>query len=164
QQATLSVQRQSGRTQQMSGGYVQDIFTPVSPPVSTVSARVDHWRNYNGHNLETTVATGLPTANPRAAIPARRATGATPRPAAGCAQEQNLGETHVRGVQTDVEYRIGSSWRVSGAYVYDEANVTDGGVANTALVGKYVPQVPLHHGTFQVAYSSSKVATIALSM
>ncbi len=29
----------------------------------TLSARVDHWRNYDGHNLETTVATGLPTAN-----------------------------------------------------------------------------------------------------
>ncbi|PYQ68916.1 MAG: hypothetical protein DMG04_30195, partial [Acidobacteria bacterium] len=56
------------------------------------------------------------------------------------------------------------SWRVSGAYVYDEAKVTDGGIANALLVGKYVPQVPLHHGTFQVAYSNPKVASIALSM
>jgi outer membrane receptor for Fe3+-dicitrate len=42
--------------------------------------------------------------------------------------------------------------------------ITDGGVANAGLVGKYVPQVPLHHGTFQVAYSNPKVASIALSM
>jgi len=67
-------------------------------------------------------------------------------------------------VQTDVEYRIAASWRVSGAYVYDQAKVTDGGVANAALVGKYVPQVPLHRATFQVAYSNPKIASIALSM
>jgi len=259
QRATLTVQRASGGTQQTSGAYVQDIFTPVSQLVVTLSARVDHWRNYNGHNLETTVATGLPTGNNRASIADRSDTVVSPRAAAlyhvsdrvsvwgaansgfrsptltelyrqfsvgavttfpnsdlgperlvggeagvnfaparnvtarltwfdnhltdpvanvtqaaafctgravpaGCAQKQNLGETHVRGVQTDVEYRIGSDWRVSGAYVYDEAKVTDGGVANAALVGKYVPQVPLHHGTLQVAYSNAKVATIALSM
>src|SRR5205823_14676225 len=80
------------------------------------------------------------------------------------AQRQSLGQTHVRGLQTDVEYRIGSFWRVSGAYVYDQAKVTDGGVANAALVGKYVPQVPLHHATFQVAYSNSKYANVALSV
>ena len=32
----------------------------------------------------------------------------------------------------------GSSWRVSAAYLYDQAKVTDGGVANAALVGKYL--------------------------
>jgi iron complex outermembrane receptor protein len=83
---------------------------------------------------------------------------------AGCAQKQNLGATRVRGAQADVEYRIGSSWRVSGAYVYDEAKVTDGGVANAALVGKYVPQVPLHHGTFQLAYSNPRIASVALAV
>ena len=31
------------------------------------------------------------------------------------AQKQNLGQTRIRGVQTDVEYRIGSFWRVTGA-------------------------------------------------
>jgi outer membrane receptor protein involved in Fe transport len=80
------------------------------------------------------------------------------------AQKQNLGQTRIRGVQTDVEYQIGSFWRVSGAYVYDQAKVTDGGVANAALVGKYVPQVPLHHGTFQIAYSNPKYASVALSV
>ncbi len=249
QQGTLSVQRVSGGTQQMSGGYVQDIFTPVSQLVITLSARVDHWRNYDGHNLETSVATGLPTANNRGSIVERSDTVVSPRAAAlvhvsdrvsiwgaansgfraptltelyrqfsvgavttrpndqlgperlvggeagvnvaparnvtarvtwfdnrvsdpvlnvtlnaTTAQKQNLGETRVRGVQTDVEYRVGSSWRVSGAYVYDEAKVTDGGVANAALVGKYVPQVPLHHGTVQIAYANPKVASIALSM
>jgi len=245
----LSVQRISGGTQQISGAYAQDIFTPVSQLVITLSARVDHWRNYDGHNLETTVATGLPTANNRSSIVERNDTVVSPRAAAlyhlsdrvsvwgaansgfraptltelyrqfsvgavttrpndqlgperlvggeagvnvaparnvsarvtwfdnrvtdpvlnvtlnaTTAQKQNLGQTRVRGVQTDVEYRITPSWRVSGAYVYDEAKVTDGGVANAALVGKYVPQVPLHHATFQIAYSNPKIASVALSM
>jgi iron complex outermembrane receptor protein len=80
------------------------------------------------------------------------------------AQKQNLGTTRVRGVQTDVEYRVAQWWRFSGAYVYDQAKVTDGGVANAALVGNYVPQVPLHRGTLQVAYANPKYINIALSM
>jgi outer membrane receptor protein involved in Fe transport len=245
----LSVHRISGGTQQISGGYVQDIFTPVPQLVITLSARVDHWRNYDGHNLETTVSTGQATGNNRPTIADRSDTVVSPRAAAlyhvsdrvsvwgaansgfraptltelyrqfsvgavttrpndqlgperlvggeaglniaparnvsarltwfdnrvrdpvlnvtlnaTTAQKQNLGQTRVRGVQTDVEYRIGSFWRVSGAYVYDEAKVSDGGVANAALVGKYVPQVPLHHATFQVAYSNPRYASIALSM
>ena len=247
--SVLSVQRVSGGTQQLSGAFLQDIFTPVPQLVITLSARVDHWRNYDGHNLETTVSTGLPTANNRPSIAERVDTVVSPRAAAmyhvtdrvsiwgaansgfraptltelyrqfsvgavttrpndqlgperlvggevgvnvsparnvtarltwfnnnvddpvlnvtlnaTTAQKQNLGQTRIRGVQTDVEYRIGSFWRVSGAYVYDEAKVTDGGVANAALVGKYVPQVPLHHGTFQIAYSNSKYATVAFSV
>ena len=78
----LSVHRISGGTQQISGGYVQDIFTPMSQLVITLSARVDHWRNYDGHNVETTVATGLPTANNRPSIAERTDTVVSPRAAA----------------------------------------------------------------------------------
>jgi iron complex outermembrane receptor protein len=80
------------------------------------------------------------------------------------AQKQNLGATRIWGIQTDVEYRIKSSWILSGAYVYDQAKVTDGGVSNTALVGKYLPQVPIHRGSLQVAYASPKYLNAALSM
>ena len=69
QAATLSVQRFSGGSQQSLGAFVQDIFTPIDKLVLTLSARVDRWNNYNGHNLETTVATGLPTVNNRPSIP-----------------------------------------------------------------------------------------------
>ncbi|HMF97612.1 MAG TPA: TonB-dependent receptor [Vicinamibacterales bacterium] len=247
--SVLNIHRVSGGTQQISGGYLQDIFTPMSQLVITLSARVDHWRNYDGHNLETTVSNGQPTPNNKPSIPERTDTVVSPRAAAlyhlsdrvsvwgaansgfraptltelyrqfsvgavttrpndqlgperlvggeaginvapahnvtarltwfhnqisdpvsnvtlnaTTAQKQNLGETRIRGVQTDVEYRIGLQWRVSGAYVYDQAKVTDGGVTNAALVGKYVPQVPLHHGTFQVAYSNPKIANVALSV
>jgi len=259
QQATLSVQRVSGGTQQISGGFVQDIFTPTSQLVITLSARVDRWNNYDGHNLETTVSTGQPTGNNRPSIPERNDTVVSPRGAVlyhvsdrvslwgaansgfraptltelyrqfsvgtvttfpngdlgperlvggeagvnvaparnvtarftwfdnrvtdpvanvtqanafctarsvpvGCAQKQNLGATRIRGVQTDVEYRIADAWRLSGAYVFDNAKVTDGGPNNPALVGKWVPQVPEHRGTLQVTYTNPKIATIALAM
>ena len=247
--STLSVNRISGGTQQLSGAFVQDIFTPTDKLIVTLSARLDHWRNYDGHNLESSAITGLPTVNNRPNIPERSDTVVSPRGAvmyhvtdrvsvwgaansgfraptltelyrqfsvgaittrpndqlgpeslvggeagvtvapagnvtarltwfnnyvddpvlnvtlnATTAQKQNLGQTRIRGVQTDVEYRIGSFWRVTGAYVYDQAKVTDGGVANAALVGKYVPQVPLHRGSFQVAYSNPRYATVAFSM
>jgi outer membrane receptor protein involved in Fe transport len=245
----LNIHRISGGTQQISGGYLQDILTPMSQLVITLSARVDHWRNYDGHNLENTVASGQPTPNNRPSIGERTDTVVSPRAAAlyhvtdrvsvwgaansgfraptltelyrqfsvgavttrpndqlgperlvggeagvnvapartvtarltwfdnrvsdpvsnvtlnaTTAQKQNLGETRIRGVQTDVEYRIGSSLRLSGAYVYDQAKVTDGGVANAALIGKYVPQVPMHHGTFQVSYTNPKIASVAVAM
>jgi outer membrane receptor protein involved in Fe transport len=249
QQATLSVQRVSGGTQQSLGAFVQDILTPTSKLVLTLSARVDHWRNYDGHNLETTVATGLPTANHRPSLSDRtdtvvsphigalyhvsdRVTGwgavnsgfraptltelyrqfsvgaVTTRPndqlgperlvggeaginvaparnvsvrltwfdnrvrnpvsnvtlTATLAQKQNLGRTRVRGIQSDAEYRLGASWRFSGAYLYDQATVTDGGVANAALVGKFLPQVPKHRGSMQVLYSNPRYASVALGL
>jgi outer membrane receptor protein involved in Fe transport len=82
----------------------------------------------------------------------------------GCAQKQNLGKTRVNGFQTDLDYRVGTSWRFSAGYIYDEAKVTDGGLANAALVGKAVQQVPKNRGSLQVAYSSAKYATVALGV
>jgi outer membrane receptor protein involved in Fe transport len=249
QQATLSVERVSGGTQQIMGAFVQDIFTPVSKVVVTLSARVDRWRNYDGHNLETTVATGLPTVNDRPSIPERTDTVVSPRLAglfhvtdrvsvwgaansgfraptltelyrqfsvgavttrpndqlgperlvggeagvnvapahnvtarvtwfdnritnpvsnvtltATLAQKQNLGATRVWGVQSDVEYHPATFWRVSGGYLYNQAKVTDGGAANAALVGKYLPQVPVHRGSAQVAYSNPRYVSVAVAM
>ncbi|MBI3403083.1 MAG: TonB-dependent receptor [Acidobacteria bacterium] len=249
QAATLSVQRFSGGTQQSLGAFVQDIFTPIDRLVLTLSARVDRWNNYNGHNLETTLATGLPTANNRASIPDGNDTVVSPhvgalyhasdrvsvwgaansgfraptltelyrqfsvgavttRPnellaperliggevgvniapaknvsvrvtwfenritnpvlnvtlSSTLAQKQNVPETQVRGVQTDVDYRVGSSWRFSAGYVYDDATVTDGGTATAALLGKQLQQVSKNRGTLQAAYSNPKYATVTLGM
>jgi len=259
QPAILSVHRVSGGTQQSLGGFAQDIITPVDKLVLTLSARVDRWRNYDGHNLENSVATGAPTGNNRPSLTDKNDTVVSPHLGAlyhitdrvsawgavnsgfraptltelyrqfsvgavttfpssdlgpehlaggeagvnvaplrdvtiratwfdnrvtdpianvtqvasfcssravpaGCAQKQNLGKTRVRGVQTDVEYRLGSDWRFSGAYVFDDAKVTDGGVANAALVGKYLQQVPKHRGSLQARYSNAKVATVALGV
>src|SRR5438067_4050599 len=53
QGAILAFNRVSGGTQRSAGVYGQDILTPVSNVTVTLSARVDNWRNYNPHNLET---------------------------------------------------------------------------------------------------------------
>jgi len=77
--AALSVKRISGGSQQSQGVFVQDILTPTSKAVITLNARVDHWRNYDGHNLETTVATGNPTANNKPSLADRTDTVVSPR-------------------------------------------------------------------------------------
>ena len=249
QAATLSVHRVSGGTQRTAGVYLQDIFTPIDKLVLTLSARVDNWNNYDGHNLETTVATGNPTANNRPAIDAKDATVVSPHlgalyhisdqvsvwgaansgfraptltelyrqfsvgavttlPNANLeperlvggelgvnvipihnvsvrvtwfdntisnpvlnvtlsatqAQKQNVPESQVKGVQTDVDVRIGASWRFSAGYVYDDATVTEGGPLTANLVGKWLQQVARNRGTMQIAYSNPKVATVALGI
>ena len=50
--------------------------------VVTLSARVDSWKNYNGHIFETSVATGLPTAGNRGDLPDKDDTVVSPRAAA----------------------------------------------------------------------------------
>ena len=54
---------------------------PTTRVSITAGARVDRWRNYNARNLETTVATGLPTAASRT-LPERDDTVVSPRLAA----------------------------------------------------------------------------------
>ena len=80
--------------------FVQDVFTPVSKLVVTLSARLDHWRNYDAHFLETSVATGLPTANNR---PSCTTSGGQP-PA--CLQDRN---------DTVVDPRVGALYHLTGA-------------------------------------------------
>jgi len=76
-------------------------------------------------------------------------------------QRQNLGETRIWGLQNDLEYRVGSSFRFAAAYLYNQATVTDGGAANAALVGKFLPQVPAHRGSIRASYSNPKYLSIA---
>jgi iron complex outermembrane receptor protein len=77
-------------------------------------------------------------------------------------QRQNLGRTRIWGWQNDLEYRVGSDWRVGAGYLYNEARVKEF-AANPALVGLYLPQVPKHRGSVNVAYVNPKVATLALT-
>jgi outer membrane receptor protein involved in Fe transport len=76
-------------------------------------------------------------------------------------QRQNLGRTRIQGVQSDVEYRAGSWWRFSGAYLYNQAAVRES-PGDPALVGNALPQVPRHRGTLQVAYANPRYATVAV--
>jgi outer membrane receptor protein involved in Fe transport len=81
QQAILNGRRNSGGTQRSAGLYLQDVFN-MKNVVLTLSARVDSWKNYNGHIVETSVATGLPTAGNRGDLADKDDTVVSPRAAA----------------------------------------------------------------------------------
>ena len=81
QQATLSGFRNSGGTQRSVGLFLQDVFT-MNDLVLTLAARVDSWKNYNGHIYETNSSTGLPTAGNRGELPDKDDTVVSPRGAA----------------------------------------------------------------------------------
>ena len=251
QGAILALQRVSGGTQKSAGLYAQDILTPVSNVTLTFSARVDYWRNYDPHNLETAVIAGTAVSNrpacatsggtPPACLQDRSDTTISPRIAARyqanswlsvwgdigsgfraptlnelyrqfrvgtvlttandqlgperliggeagisltplknvtirttwfdnrvtnpvsnvtltvvganvTQQRQNLGETHIWGIQTDIDYRMGTAFKLTAGYLYNQAKVTDGGAANAALVGKFLPQVPEHRLSYRLSY------------
>ena len=79
--ATLTGRRNSGGTQRSAGLYLQDMFN-MNNLVLTLSARVDSWKNYDGHIIETSAATGLPTAGNRGDLADKDDTVVSPRAAA----------------------------------------------------------------------------------
>jgi outer membrane receptor protein involved in Fe transport len=248
----VTLERVSGGTQRSLGLFVQDLITPTPRLTLTFAARVDRWRSYNAHNLETNVPSGTPTANNRPTLPDRDDTVASPRaaalyhvsewlsvwgdlgwgfraptlnelyrqfrvgqvltlannqlgperlvggnlgvritparnvsvrttwyynrvkdpvsnvtqsvtPATTTQQRQNLGRTRISGLQTDVEYRLGTSYRVSAGYVYGRARVVEF-AANPALVGNYLPQVPKNRGAAQFTYLNPRYVTATLGL
>jgi outer membrane receptor protein involved in Fe transport len=209
---------------------------------------VDNWRNYDGHNLETTIATGLPAAgnlptlaerddtvvSPRAAVLYRfgeqvSAWGAVstgfraptlnepyrqfrvgalltranhelgpeqvvsselgvnllPLPemtvratffdnrvedpifnltiAENEQQRRNLERTRVRGLQTDVDYRLGTAWSVSAGYVVNDATVRESSL-NPALVGNRLAQVPKHRGSVRVSWADARYISVGVGL
>jgi outer membrane receptor protein involved in Fe transport len=78
----VTLQRVAGGTQRNVGAFVEDVITPVSRLTLTASARLDHWRNYDAHDLETIAATGLPAPQNMPVLPEGRDTVASPRVAA----------------------------------------------------------------------------------
>ena len=248
---SVTLLRRSGGTQRSLGLFVQDLITPAPKLTVTLAARVDNWRNYNGHFLEANFLAGLPpTANNRPSLPDRDDTVVSPRFAAlyhvtdwmsvwgdlgwgfraptlnelyrqfrvgtvltlandqlgperlvggevgirlspvrnvsvrttwydnrvedpvsnvtltvagpnVTQQRQNLGRTRITGLQTDAEYRFGTFFRLAGGYLYGRAKVTEF-EANPTLVGKYLPQVPKHRGSVQLAYFNPKWVNVSV--
>jgi outer membrane receptor protein involved in Fe transport len=76
--ATLTGRRNSGGTQRSAGLFLQDVFN-MNNFVLTLSARVDNWTNYDGHIIETSAVTGLPTAGHRGDLPDKDDTVVSPR-------------------------------------------------------------------------------------
>jgi len=249
---TRTLRRVSGGTQRSTGLFIQDILTPVPRVTITAGARLDNWRNYDAHNLETSLPSGSPTAAHNPNLPERDDTVVSPRVAAmyrlsdeinvwssfsygfraptlnelyrqfrvgailtqanfdlgperlkggeigvnvlplsnllvratffdnrirnpvanvtlnaGTRRRQNLGRTQVRGVQFDADYRLGTDWRVGGGYVYDDARVREYNpipAPAVSLVGKYLPQVPRHRGSFRVIYTNPSFATVSFDV
>ena len=67
----VTLKRISGGTQRSIGVFVQDVIAPTDSLTLTLSARVDQWRNYDGHNLEAAFPSGVPTANNAPSLPDR---------------------------------------------------------------------------------------------
>jgi outer membrane receptor protein involved in Fe transport len=256
---TIVTRRISGGTQRSLGAFVQNVMTPVDRLSLTLSVRVDNWRNYNAHNIETTVATGQPTpvvilqpsgvvTGHRPELPDKNDTAVSPRAGAmyritdrvsawgsisagfraptlnelyrqfrvgallvlandqlgperlvggeaglnvaatdqvtlratyydngienpvsnvtigtNVQQRRNLGRTRVRGFQTDAEYRLGTRWRASAAYLFNDAKVTEN-PSSPDLVGKFLPQVPRHRGSLQFTWADPRYASLALGI
>jgi outer membrane receptor protein involved in Fe transport len=78
------------------------------------------------------------------------------------AQRKNIGRTRIRGFQTDVEYRLGRSWRASAGYVLNRARITEN-PSDPALVGKFLQQVPKNRGALSVSYANPRYADVTLS-
>jgi len=78
----VTLDRKSGGRQRSFGLFGQDLIALTPELALTLSARLDSWRNYEGHNLETTVATGAPAAGNRPELPDRSDTVVSPRVAA----------------------------------------------------------------------------------
>jgi outer membrane cobalamin receptor len=80
--AVLTLKRIAGGAQRSLGAFVHDVFTPARKLTVTLSARVDGWRNYDGHNLETDVESGAPGPGNNPSLPDRNDTVVSPRIAA----------------------------------------------------------------------------------
>ena len=78
----VTLKRNSGGTQRSIGLFAQDVIAATDSLTLTLSARLDQWRNYDGHNLEAAYPSGVPTANNAPSLPERDDTVLSPRIAA----------------------------------------------------------------------------------
>ncbi|MEQ1898156.1 MAG: TonB-dependent receptor [Vicinamibacterales bacterium] len=78
---TPLIHRVAGGRQRFMGVFGQDIVQITPRWQLTLAARLDSWRNYDARNLETTLATGLPTAAHRDTLPEKSDTAVSPRAA-----------------------------------------------------------------------------------
>lgn len=82
----------------------------------------------------------------------------TVTPALITRQRQNLGRTRSRGIEIETEARLSRHWTISGGYLLADATVLEF-LANIALEGLRVPQVPKHQATFQARYANPSWVT-----
>ena len=259
----VATNRTSGGTQISTGVFIQDLISVTDKFQLTLSARLDHWKNYDAHNLQfnavtgASLATSRPSCNVEPEVPCladKKNTIGSPRigalyhltdsvsvwsslswgfraptlnelyrqfavgstttlandqlgperltsgeggvtysatrnliwrsswfynkftnpisnvtiattPTTITRQRQNLGQTRIWGLQSEVEYRLQNYWRLGMAYMYDVAKVKEGRPDSTgvSLVGKYLAEVPMHRGSMELSYSNPRYVTAAAS-
>jgi outer membrane receptor protein involved in Fe transport len=82
-------------------------------------------------------------------------------------QRQNVARTQVRGIQTDLDYRLGD-WKVTAGYMHDSAKVKEIAAPPAAnipsILGNSLAQVPKNRGSFHISYSNAALATIGFGV
>jgi outer membrane receptor protein involved in Fe transport len=66
-------------------------------------------------------------------------------------ERQNVGRTRSRGIEAELDLRLGSRGTVTAGYALTDATVTSF-PADPALEGRQLPQVPRHQATLQARY------------
>ena len=77
-----------------------------------------------------------------------------------CRQRQNLDRARIRGVETELELRVGREWKVGGGYIYSDTEVIDA-PPQRSLEGKRLAQVPRHGASLTVRYDNPALFTVA---
>lgn len=77
-----------------------------------------------------------------------------------CRQRQNLDRARIRGVETELELRVGREWKVVGGYIYSDTEVIDA-PQQRSLEGKRLAQVPRHGASLTVRYDNPAWLTVA---
>jgi outer membrane receptor protein involved in Fe transport len=80
-----------------------------------------------------------------------------------CRQRQNIDLARIRGVETEVEVRPARDWRLLAGHLYTDAHVVEA-VAQPALEGKRLAQVPENTATLTVRYDNPALVAAALTL
>ena len=76
-------------------------------------------------------------------------------------QRQNVGQTRSHGLEFDAEYAPFANLKLSASFLAVDSRVTDF-PADSALVDKFLPQIPKRQLTFQAAYHPQSKLTLSM--
>jgi outer membrane receptor protein involved in Fe transport len=78
-------------------------------------------------------------------------------------QRQNLGTARIRGVEAAGSWRLVRGWSVGAAYTYAENEITDA-PGQPQIVGKRLPQDPLHMASASLAWTDPRWAAAQVQL
>ena len=79
-----------------------------------------------------------------------------------CRQRQNVDRARIRGIETELEWRLARDWRIVGSYTYTDTAVLDS-PQQRSLEGKQLAQVPHHGAALTVRYDNPRLFTAAVT-